>query len=675
MAKSKTPTKAELEKFDPLRIADLHTAGLRERAHFDREAERNLAILFGEHYLIHHVESGRIFRKVHGDGNPRLAIPLIKPLWRKEAANLGKNVPIPEVIPVTNQQDDRDSAAKQGRALDSELARMGFSETYDRLVTWSSAIGCAYIHTMWDAQKKDIVQEVVPHTEIVIPDYVRNSTAEARWIIRAQVMSPDDVFESFGMSVKPNAAPQQQLLNSIQSVKYTGVVSNMANSGVLVLQYWALPSKRYPKGALITVVDNQLCVEETYDEYPYKKMDMLPFVDFHHIHLPGRFAGQSMIRDLWSSQQDYNHSRTKMAVARSLVSSPKIFAAQGTMPGMERLSPIEGEIIPVNVNAAPFMPQVMQMPQLPAHVYASMDNAYREMQDISNTHDISNGIAPGRTPASAVVALQAADSTVIGAIARHMERRVAVVGKQILQLAQQYWTEEHAIRVWSEAEGPAGRWVFESMKNTDLAGQTDVRCVPGSALPKSKEALLERLENYYQLGLITDPNLVLRNANTPGLASVIAAENEDMIHADEENSRWAALSRVKELTDLKDEDIEALPFAEPWHSHAVEIKQHNALRKSASFRGWPKWLREEVARHIKLHEDYLEDERAKAIAEAQMMQGGGAPAPPDGGMGEFGMLGMDDFPVDELGAEDLLSAPPTNDAALVGSMLENDPIL
>ena len=571
--------------------------GLRKRQTIDNEAWENIAFIKGDHWAVWDPQLRRFVRPSGDDGRTRLRINLVKALWRSEVAVILESKPIPEAMPVTQEDADQAKARVANRILEHELHRMGWEDIKAEAINWQTSAGYAFFHVTWDKQANEVKIEVVPHFELVIDPQVRHSTREAQWVIHGRVLTKEEAEKRFNRQFETKKLFQP--LNFHHIFNYQNSGKNNEVEGVQVIRMWHKPSPKYEKGFVKTIVNG-----ETVDvkPWPFKHKDM-PFVDIHHIRLPGRYEGQSMVADLIAPQKDYNAARSRLAELRALLTAPKILAPEGSLDE-ERISNTPGEVIKYRPQG-PFRPEFTTGPSVPGFLFTEMQQAFQEMQDIASQHEVSRGIAPASgIPASGIAQLAEKDERRISVTIRQLEQAMSRIGTQILSLVQQFWDTKRVVRVWSEKTGEMSVELFGGQ---DVPEQFDVHIVPGSALPRSKAQLRQDLLALWDRRVITDARVVLKALDLPATSGVLEVFDIDTKQAKREHDRMAG---------------EETFVAEMWHNHDVHIEEHNTFRKSEIYeQEWDDAKRAALADHVEEHEELR---RQKAFEEAQeaFLQGG-----------------------------------------------------
>lgn len=587
----------------PKQVKEKWDEGLRRRRTVDKEAWHNLAFISGEHYSVFNDAQRRFYPPDPRDGRAKLKANLVKPFWRNEVSTLLESDPIAETIAASDSDEDRHAAEAGNRILTFEFDRLGLSNDKKlTLVSWLTAAGVAYVHVTWDKEADEVAAEVVPHFEVVPDPACRNSLEEGYWVIHGRVMTKDEAFEKFGKEF-----PAKDMTSTFdwQKMFQGGDSGGMpVKDGVLVMQMWHKPSRRYPEGFVVTVVGDQYAEEPKPFSFDHGR---LPFVDFHHIRIPGRFEGQSMLVDLIPVQKDYNAARSRMAEIRALNTLPQIWAPEGSLD-VDRIAPKPGQVIfyrPIG----PYKPEVINGPAIPAFLFQQADAAYREMQDIAGQHEVSRGEVPASgIPAAGLIALQEKDERKVATTIRSLEKGIARVGKQVLGLVQQFWTEDRAVRVWSEDTGETAVTYFSQ---ADINSSLDVWVVPGSGIPRGKAQQRQDAIALWRERVIQDPRLLLRLMQFPGTDATLRVMDEDARQAKREHDR------------IYKGDPPETHHPEEWHNHSVHISEHNSFRKSEMFEGWDEMQRAALADHVAQHEQMMQAQMQRELM--QQMAMGAAP--------------------------------------------------
>lgn len=567
--------------------------GLETRRITDREAWTNLAFISGDHYSVWDPFTRRFQTNQtnYQDRSVRLKVNLIKDLWRGEVSNMVSGKPIPQVLPLTAEESDRMAAMAGQRILDGELHRLMFPHKRLENAMWVTSSGLSYMHPWWDSsdsKQGNVKLDVVPHFEVVQDPLCRFSVQEGNWVIHGRVLTVEEAYERFGEVFKATEedTPYQW---SQMFIGGAAKSTNTKRKGVLVLRMWHKRTNRFPEGFVRTAVNGRIV--EDIPRFPYDHNE-LPFVDFHHIRLPGRFEGQSMITDLVPLQKDYNQSRSRQAEVRKLLTNPGWLAAYGSLD-IDKITNTPNEVIEYNI-VGPFKPERLAPVNVPNFIFQTADVARAEMQDIAGSHDASQGKAPASASGAAVIALQEKDNSKLSTTLMQQEQGIARVGQQVLGLVRQFWTTQRAVSAWHEELNESGVTFF---KGDDLEGSIFVEVVPGSSMPKSQAQIKDTLLQLFDHKVITDASMVLKQMELPNTDQMIDLLSVDSRQAKREHDRMFA------------GETEDMIVVEAWHNHMEHINTHNNFRKTETFEKWPPGLRQLLSDHVEQHYEYAMQQR------------------------------------------------------------------
>jgi len=187
-------------------------------------------------------------------------------------------------------------------------------------------------------------------------------------------------------------------------------------------------------------------------------------------------------------------------------------------------------------------------PQLPAALFELQDLDKKDFDAISGVLDVTQGRRPvGIEAASAISELQEAAQTRIRFKVRLMEASLRQLGKLMMSLVQQFYTEERTIRTQGATSGQP-EFVTVNQEQIDpmtqavtkindvTVGEYDIEIGVGSTLPVNKTRRADQMIELYQLGVV-DKRAVLENVGLPPedyekiLARVEQAEQQQMLAA------------------------------------------------------------------------------------------------------------------------------------------------
>lgn len=524
----------------------------------------------------------------------RISSNKIGGLGERTIAKLTKTLPEPEVRPVSDDDDDVDSARVGTRILTHELDRLDWNVRLQQFLQWPVALGWGYAHPWWNPKggskvapdPDDDMAEPIMEGEVEI-DYVApfdlnvdpsaRSMREARWAVRTTCMTREEAWEKFDVELTGGEA--RSLEHEVQALGSTGQVdpAHPSEEWVNVYQLWMVPCKAAPQGCVITWA-NQEVIEKKM-KYPFQHNE-LPFLQCNL--LPGfSREGRTWVTDLLPLQTDYNDTLSREATIRRQL-TPKFIGAVGQ---------VDPQRITSRVEVLQYMPGFGNPPALmePNGSWAQqfemgMARDASDMGERSGMSDASTGKSASTAPAASIMALQETDDTKMFLSATCLASFISQVGRQILLLCRQYWTEERTVRTWSDADYPAAYRYL----GADIDDRLDVHISAESALPRSKAARAQLvLELQQRFPDLLDPQTVMSLLEVPGVDLITRTLDED--------------------TRLQQREIGEMlqgqnPIVKPFHNHTIHLKVINSFRKSLEYLRMQPIDQARIDAHAAVHE-------------------------------------------------------------------------
>lgn len=589
------------------------------RKSVERQWYINLAFYFGKQNVqVQTVSSSSgAFRLVLPQAPPwrvRLVINRIRPIIRKEIANLFGQKPRFDVVPAGTEDLDFVAARAGEQIFDYVYDGKEVKTKLKQAGWWACITGTGFIKTWWDPNIQDTLSkkpgdlciEPVTPFNLYIPNMRALEVEDQPYIIHAATHDESWVNTKFpdikGYETTTEAILQDSFMNMPSN-------TNMQSTQVLVLECWIKPGchKKLPNGGMITVVGGKVAyITKTYPyehgRYPFKKVVNIP---------SGKFYGEAMLTDLVPIQKEFNRTRSQIVEAKNLLGKPKLMAQRGSIDP-SKVTSEPGQVILVNLGFQ--MPEALQLPPLPEYVVQSLDLLLTDMSDISGMHEVSNGQNPAQvTSATALSFLQEQDDTMLSDTTDSLESAVQATGRDVLALCQQYWTIGRKIKIL----GTDGAFDATVLSGADLRGNTDLRVESGSALPTSKAAKLALIMDLIKMAIIP-PQQALEMMEIGGIEKVYDDYLADKRQAQRENLRMEAGA-----TDL---------LANEFDNHAVHIVVHNRFRKSQTYETLPVENKREFQNHVMAHMAALQNQNSGDPTGANTGQGneqGQLPPSPD----------------------------------------------
>ena len=286
----------------------------------------------------------------------------------------------------------------------------------------------------------------------------------------------------------------------------TAINSESAREQLRVIEFWEAPTKKTPRGRVITVAGGQAI---DIKENPYG--GRLPFVHFQGNKVPGRFWADGIVRDLVPLQQMHNKALSRYHEIMMLMANPKVIADKGAGLKETTINDRPGEVIlkktGTDVRFLPPPPAPTIHPQI-------MALAMNSMQMITGVNDPLAGANPPNVRAGITVQrLQEAGMRRFIPIALQDEKSLRIAGRQMLYLHQRFYDEDRIFHVLGADSHPE---VYH-LKRADIARIMDVTIAHGSRIPKSPAAQQETMMQLLQFA----PFLLVREDGQPDSEHVL----------------------------------------------------------------------------------------------------------------------------------------------------------
>lgn len=284
---------------------------------------------------------------------------------------------------------------------------------------------------------------------------------------------------------------------------------------------------KYPKGRLVILAGGKVVDDK---DFPYTRFSRPPFVQWKNYDVNQEQHGISEVDNLIPVQEEVNKRKAKMIDHHNLEANSPWIYAEGTVDP-ESLNDKPGQKIPVTKGFQDSVRRT-QIPPLAADILASYESSVRAMEIISGISATTQGRRPaGVTAGTAIHALQEATESKIRMKARNLEYAVEEIGKIIIDLMLQFYTEERMFRTYDKATNT--EMVGTMMVNTEegkiyINGKPqfdiqdyDVRVRAGSMMMTDREAKTDLELTMFKIGL-TDQQACLEGIDYPNKEAVLA---------------------------------------------------------------------------------------------------------------------------------------------------------
>lgn len=450
-----------------------------ERRLFELQWRLNIAFIEGQQFIdIDTVTAALEEVPVKFEWEEREVFNHVGPIIETRISKLAKMNPRLVAAPGTNSQEDIRSAKVATMVLknvnNDELMDIKLAE----FISWLESCGTAFFKNVWNPDKgrailtlqgeqgDELLREgdidiiVVPAQEI-FPDSSYNQTlGKCRSIIHARAYHVDDIEDIWDVKVEPESTSAMQMQRSLNGVGGLGYgtggfhyISSSLKEHAVVKEFLQKPSKRYPKGRLMLVVNGKLIDFRQELPYPVGKDGEPDFglIKVDCVNRPGCFWGRSVVERLIPVQRRYNALRNRKAEAlnraaigqwiveeESLVDGIAIFEAQASAPGAIHQ-------VKKNTNREPHM---VQNPPLPAEFDTEERTLLEEFSSFSGVSELARqSKAPTGVKSGIALSIAAEqDETRLSSTSGNIANGLKEEGKIQLRLYKQFAKGQRTVR-------------------------------------------------------------------------------------------------------------------------------------------------------------------------------------------------------------------------------------
>lgn len=427
----------------------------------------------------------------------------------------------------------------------------------DEGLFWVALCGETWHKWTFDKVSKQVKIEMCPPLEVYL-DPTPNNYLDARWIIHARGMDPEDVYDRYGVDLPPSALERQD--TSKQTVlREIGMVTG--TQVVMVKELWELPSRRHPEGRFAVWAAGKWLVP--IQRFPYSHLQ-LPFTQIGHSRVPGTAHYTSGTRSMRPLNMELNQYHGQKINSRKKNTNIKWFIDTQLAESLNELPDDSvDQILKGDSRNGLMTPQILQATPWPDNNDGEW--LVEEMRDAVGLHEASTGSAPGRVDsAQGIEQLQEADRGRLTDVESTLKVAVGRGFAQLIQLGKQYVPDEQIVADYSNNAAPA----VHRFKTETFPSKPLMKVVIGAGMPKNRAARRAEILAMWSAGLLGDnPRKALAALDYPADMN-LTGEEIDVLEAENENM-------------LMLRGIAVTP--KPWQNHELHRRVHDEARKSAEF--------------------------------------------------------------------------------------------
>ncbi len=591
----------------------LYDAAKKAREPYDKDALLNLAFYLDNHYVEWVAEWASI-RDIPRDeetkNTPRPVVNKISHFVLQEHSYALANRPTPDVLPATDDPLDVSTASVALAYLRwlAEPQVADYDAELSDAVLWALASGEGWLKWAFNSvEKRPDVFSCSPF-DLYLDPYCKRAE-HARYIIHSQFMDVEQVYDIYGVKVKPSEVAKTDQDKS-------ALLRDMGQAPVLqgadVKELWLKPgvSRRHPDGLFVTWCGREFLRPP--EDFPYKH-GKLPFTQLGSIKRPNSPHYTCIVKYLRAPQMELNKYHSQRIQTRQNFANPKWWIPDELEMQVDP-DDSHGQILRGNSGGGQLAPQLIEPSSLPDN--GDGDWLRQEMMDVAGLHEVSQGSVPGRVEAAkAIELLKESDTSRLAELERTIKRATSNGFWQSLMLCKQFAPEEQIVQTYSREGLPE----VQRFKAENITPGMRVQVTMGTGLARSRAARQDQALLMWNDRIIQDPEVMADLMEIP--VGTIAPQRAFDVK----------LARNENLVMIggESDDGPGTPVApNSWDAHDIHLREHNNYRKTSEFLAQPEPVKTKFEAHCQMHEDLQLAELQKEAEKQALVQAALAGAPP-----------------------------------------------
>lgn len=591
----------------------------------------NIAFIAGDQLVNVNRHTGALDR-VNTEYDPEWVVRIVDnrilPIYRTMTSKLTKNKPMPSAKAHSREESDIQAARAAVKLEENNWNNLKLNEIHPEMAGWLVATGNVFYKQFWNPRKGEKVIDLrdmdteagltpeglpqmkaeVQQTKVefnlgdtdlvlrspfnVYPQPGKTKLRDMKMFGDAEIMDVEEVESLYGKKVEAEKDTRfVRIQNSLNQTVQSGSVSEReaAENTVIIKELSILPCAKFPNGLVFRWAKEVLLSYE--DE-----CSELPFVHFALIEIPGRLWAKGVIDDAIPLQRRWNQLLSKIEMHNDYYNDPPTIVDPSIVdtdqwtnePGLLLESNQPG----ADVRGAAY---ILPVPQLDPAIFKELEILDAQFEIVPVLNKVSYGKeTPNAKSGIAINFLQEKDDDVIRPLIEQIEAGYAQVFKRDFKLCQENYDEDRGFAIVGEDNKV--EWV--EFKKADLNSNVDVGVEPGSAMPRSKVAQQAMVIDMLDKGFFSNPQ-----TGKPDFAKALKYMEFGSVDDIYQDNALDANQAKRENEKMK-KGTPAMP--EDWHNHEAHMYEHNRLRKTADYEGFPDQVKQLFTDHIAAHMQFMQ---------------------------------------------------------------------
>lgn len=500
-----------------------------ERKPFETQWQLNINFLIGNQYC--GINANNILKEMDKQyfWESREVYNHIAPLIETRVAKLANVRPAMTVLPASEDEDDINNAKVCKDILQSLSNKLDFSKLVSQATRWSEICGTVFYKIIWNDSAGSVVGlsplgeniyegdvDIMVCTPFEIyPD--SNSCADmnhCKSLIHARSYDVHTIEKLWGLKVE-GADIDSYALSSVHNNgalnmgAFNKVSKTIRHNQAMVLEKYEMPTKQYPNGRLIIVVENELVFN---GELPYKNLKDgergFPFIRQISADQPSLFWGGSVVDRTIPIQRAYNAVKNRKHEFMNRLSMGVLTVEDGSIDveNLEEEGISPGKILVYRQGSN--VPRMLSNEGLPMSFTEEEGMLLNEFLNISGVSDLfgTNSSSLANMSGVALQLLIEQENARISASGENISFAVKEISQHILRLYKQFVTHERMGRlVGSNGSTKFFYWNRGKISSDDIAFEIDSEL--GQTVAQKRSMILDLLKQ----GLLHDEEGKLSN--------------------------------------------------------------------------------------------------------------------------------------------------------------------
>ena len=591
-----------------------------ERKPFETQWQLNINFLIGNQYC--DINSNNILKEIDKQyfWEEREVYNHIAPLIETRVAKLANVRPLMTVLPASDDEDDISNAKVCKDILLSLSNKLDFSKLIAQATRWSEICGTAFYKIVWNDSAGSVVGlsplgEKIYEGDVdisvcspfeIYPD--SNSSADLNYcksLIHARSYNVETIEQLWGIKVE-GADIDSYALSSVHNngvmamSGFTKVSKTARHNQAMVIEKYEMPTKQYPNGRLIIVVENELVFN---GELPYKNLKDgergFPFVRQISMEQPSLFWGASVVDRTIPIQRAYNAVKNRKHEFMNRISMGVLTVEDGSIDidNLEEEGISPGKILVYRQGSN--VPRMLSTESLPTTFSEEEERLLDEFLNVSGVSDLfgSNSTAVANMSGVALQLLVEQENARISASGENIRFSAKEIAQHILRLYKQFVTHERMSRlVGTNGATNFFYWDKGNISSDDIAFETEGEA--GQTVAQKRSMILDLLNR----GILHDETGKLSNDMRHKILEMLGFGMwEDTLDNNALQIQKAKRENLELMLNKKEPEVLEV------HDHDLHIQTHTSFMLGTDWekavKKNPK-LQEMMLEHIRKHKQF-----------------------------------------------------------------------